>query len=133
MAVTEERRLLVVGKYKNFMLHLKVNHFIGSKIVTLPNDVTNKLEEGIFIPFEPNGIERNKNGNYFARFFVNEWLLGTGYSYQTHNIVLRVPKDKMKELQELGYDKVKMGHLTLSKYQNNFITDGEKVKLEDYE
>lgn len=116
-------------------LNIKLNGFIDSRVVELANDATNKLEKGIFIPFEQNCIEQNKVGNYYAKCYVNDANFDRGYSRQSYSVVLRLSAEKAKEMKELGYKYFPMGYMTdnYNYKSNNNYKSGQKVKLSDYE
>lgn len=104
----------------DIMLHL--SDFINTEVYK--REVGDTLEEGIFIPFFPNGIYRTKNGKISISLKAIEKRANA--FNQSHYITISRSRKNYNELIKMGYESPIIGNMSLPKY--NFKSFKKKEK-----
>ena len=115
---------------KNYMMNLRLSQFIGSRVVKLENQEGIE-EQGVFIPFEQNGLKLSKQGHVNVNCFVN-MKTSVSFDMSTHYIIPRLNKEVQELQKELGYDYTPcIGSMKDSKFmmkkQLSYIESQKKV------
>lgn len=119
-------------KNANYILNLKLNSFIDSRIVEV-EDNEGVMEKGIFIPIDKNGLRVTDRGNVRCYAFVNENQTYT-HEKQTHYVRLKGSKAWVEHLKDLGYESPYIGYMRPNKWKvGKYEDNSEYVKIDGLE
>lgn len=117
----------------NYTLRLRLMQLLGSRVIDV-EDADGIMEKGVFIPLEMNGLHVTNKGNVALYAYVTERMAATRDN-STHYLKLKVTKDKLKKLDELGYSLPFIGEMTPSnvmpKHQRDYYNSDERVKVDN--
>lgn len=108
---------------KSYLFRICLTKLFGSREVELENS-DGIVEEGVFIPFEPNGmkIEKASKHVYISAFAVPIYGAPKEDS-PTHRLRLKVDNKTLDKLRNLGYETPIIGSIWKNKFKNK--TTGE--------
>lgn len=114
----------------NYTLRLRLMQLLGSRVIDVEN-ADGFMEKGVFIPLELNGLSVTKHGNVALYAYVTERMAATRDN-STHYLKLKLNRDSLKKINELGYSLPFIGEMTPSKaspkHQRDFYSNDERVK-----
>lgn len=118
----------------NYELRLILTKFIEAQVTKLENADGN-LEEGIFIPIERNGLYKKSNGAIEFSAFVTE-NVHSANDTRSHYVKLKLPKEKIYEIKELGYEppylgSLKITHPSFERENRHYYKNNRVKKIED--
>lgn len=96
----------------NYELRILLTKFIDSRVESIEN-ADGILEEGVFIPIEKNALYRKNNGAIEFSAFVTENVHSPN-DKRSHYIRLKLPKENVNRLRDLGYDTPYLGSLIIT-------------------
>lgn len=111
----------------NYDIDLNLSELINTEVCE--REVGDSLEEGIFIPFAPNGIYRKKTGTIAIPLKAIEKRANA--FNQSHYISIRVSKKKYDALKKMGYNIPILGNMSLMGYSKLASRKREKTNVDD--
>lgn len=120
--------------FKNYTLRLLLTNFLGSRVMDLENQ-DGIIERGVFIPMDMNGLHETSRGNVAAHFFVTERLTASKDG-SSHYIKLKMPKESLERINNLGYETPFVGSMHPSyikpSCQKDYDKNNVRVRASEY-
>lgn len=98
------------------ILKFKLTNFFDARIIE-DEDLDGRVEKGVFIPLDKNGLVISKNNVVNAYAFVNKTFVASEEGW-THYLQLKARPEFVKKMNDLGYKKMPyLGNIKPASYQ----------------